>query len=115
MAFTQFERAANHAALKWFLARRRPPEHIHAELDIGYAVVGHTVDIFEIRPQWDDRNATRHSPVARAKFVRTRGLWRLYWRRADLKWHLYEPAPEHDALQDALAIVDADAFACFFG
>jgi hypothetical protein len=59
MAFTEFERAANHAALKWLLARHSPPEHIRDQLDIGYAVVGHTVDILEIRPLWDDKSVTR--------------------------------------------------------
>ena len=48
MAFSEHERAANHAALKWFLARRTPPEHIRAQLDFGYAIVGHTVDLQEI-------------------------------------------------------------------
>lgn len=52
MAFTDIERAQNHQALKWFLERRCPPEHVRPQLDIGYAIVGHVVDIFEIRPDW---------------------------------------------------------------
>ena len=115
MAFTEHERVANLAALKWFMARHTPPEHIREQLDFGYKVVGHTVDIFEIRPDWQDKTETRHTPVARAKYIRTENEWRLYWRRADLKWHLYEPAPVHENLQDALAVVDQDAYACFFG
>jgi len=62
MAFTDFELAANHAALKWFMARRRPPEHIRKELDFGFAITGHDVDLFEIRPQWDDPDVTQHQP-----------------------------------------------------
>jgi hypothetical protein len=30
-------------------------------------------------------------PVARLRFVRTSGLWTLYWMRADLKRHAYGP------------------------
>ena len=65
MPFTDSERAANLAALKWFVHRRRPPEDIRPKLDIGYAVVEQTVDLFEIRPDWQDPSTTRHTPVAR--------------------------------------------------
>jgi hypothetical protein len=115
VAFTDFERAANLAALKWFVQRRRPPEDIRPMLDIGYAVVGQTVDLFEIRPDWRDQSTTRHTPVARVRYIRSKAQWRLYWRRSDLKWHAYEPSLEHESLQDALAVVDEDAHFCFFG
>lgn len=115
MAFTDIERARNHQALRWFLERRRPPEHIRPQLDIGYAIVGHVVDIFEIRPDWQDRTSTRHTPAARVRFVRTANEWRLYWMRRDLKWHLYEPAAHHPSLQSALEVVHADECCCFFG
>jgi hypothetical protein len=115
MAFTDRERAANHAALKWFLAQRQPPAHIRDQLDIGYAIVGQTVDLHEIRPDWREPQITRHRAFARMRYVRTQDVWRLYWMRATLKWHLYEPAAEHAHLQDALAAVHADAYGCFFG
>ncbi len=115
MPFTDSERGTNLAALKWLLQRRRPPEHIRAKLDFGYAVVGQTVDLFEIRPDWRDKSTTRHTPVARIRYVRSRAQWRLYWMRRDLKWHSYEPSPEHASLQEALAVVDEDAHCCFFG
>ena len=115
MHFTDSERAANLAALKGFLNRRRPPEDIRPMLDIGYALVGQTVDLFEIRPDWQDNSATRHTPVARIRYIRSKVPWRLAWLRSDLKWHAYEPSPEHESLQDALAGVDEDAHCCFFG
>jgi hypothetical protein len=115
MAFTDTEREYNLAALKWFVERRRPPEHIRPQLDIGYAVVGQAVDIFEIRPDWQDKDSTRHTPVARVRFVRARQQWHLYWMRRDLKWHSYEPRPTHRSLKSALEVVDADEYCCFFG
>jgi hypothetical protein len=115
MAFTEFERAVNLRALKWFIDKRRPPEHIRQQLDIGYAIVGHTVDLFEIRPDWQDKTTTRHTPIARVKFVRTREEWRLYWMRRDLKWHGYEPDEAYSTLMSALKTVDTDAYCCFFG
>ena len=115
MAFSELERTANHAALKWFLARHEPPAHVRDKLDFGYAIVGHTVDLVEIRPDWQDKTTTRQRPFARIKFVRSHDEWRLYWMRGDLKWYLYEPAPLHENLQDALAVVDKDHHGCFFG
>jgi hypothetical protein len=35
--------------------------------------------------------------------------------RADLKWHVYDPAPEAASIEEFLAVVDKDEYACFFG
>jgi hypothetical protein len=78
-------------------------------------VVGQTVDIFEIRPDWQDKTTIRHSPVARVRYVKTHNEWRLYWMRSDLKWHLYEPDGRFKTLLAALVVVDTDPYGCFFG
>jgi hypothetical protein len=115
MAFNDIERARNLAALKAFLERKRPPPHIRSQLDFGYAVVGQVVDMFEIRPDWQDATITRHRPFARIRFVRSRKQWRLYWMRQDSKWHAYQPSAQHASLQSALDVIAADAHCCFFG
>lgn len=115
MAFSDFERASNLNILRWFLDAKRPPEKVRAQLDIGYAIVGQTVDVFEIRPDWQDRTTTRHTPVARVRFVRTKKQWLLFWMRRDLKWHAYELEPVHRSLRSALETGSADAYCCFFG
>jgi hypothetical protein len=115
MAFTEAERAENLASLKWFVERHRPPEHLRSQVDIGYSIVGHTVEVFEIRPEWRDASSTRHLPFARVRFFRSREEWKLYWRRSDLKWYGYEPSEFHKSLRSALQVVDADAYGCFFG
>ncbi len=55
------------------------------------------------------------SPVAKATFVKARGTWNIFWRRADLKWHRYDPAPHVLSIDDFLALVAEDKHACFFG
>ena len=115
MAFSELERTANLKSLRWFLDVTRPPEEIRPQLDIGYAVVGQTVDVFEIRPDWKDATTTRHTPVARVKYVRTKQHWVLYWMRADLKWHSYQLGDEHRTLMSALKTVKSDPHGCFFG
>jgi hypothetical protein len=47
--------------------------------------------------------------------VRARKIWKIYWKRADLKWHRYDPHPEAANLAEALRIIDEDACCCFFG
>ena len=115
MAFNEFEHALNQKALGWFMEHRRPPEHIRPELDMGSKINGQTVDIFDVRPDWQDKTTIHHSPIARIKFVRTEKRWHLYWMRGNLKWCAYEPDHLHSTLQSALKTVNTDALGCFFG
>jgi hypothetical protein len=70
----------------------------------------------EIRPAWRGPPHQRHeSAVAKATFVRSRNVWRVFWQRRDLKWHGYEPAGEVNSFDDFLSVVAEDRHACFFG
>lgn len=53
--------------------------------------------------------------VAKATYVKSRKLWRVYWQRADLKWHRYDPTPQVARIEQFLALVSEDKYACFFG
>jgi len=33
-------------------------------------------------------------PATKATYVRKTGRWKIYWMRADLKWHAYPTHPE---------------------
>jgi hypothetical protein len=115
MAFSELELKRYERDLERFMERRRPPLHIRPELDLGYRFDGHSVEIFEIRPDWRDRTTKGETPVAKATYVRTRNRWRVFWMRRDLKWHGYEPNPEVRSLEEFLAVVDRDDHCCFFG
>jgi hypothetical protein len=115
MAFHDLDRKRIEKAMAEFLSRRRPPPHIRPELDIGYRLIDQSVELFEIRPQWDDRSIIHEYPFAKATYVRTRNLWKVFWKRADLKWHGYEPASMVKTIDEFLAVVDADPYGCFFG
>jgi hypothetical protein len=43
------------------------------------------------------------------------GRWKVFWKRADLKWHGYEPTAAVPSIEQFLAVVDADPYGCFFG
>ena len=97
------------------LCNARTPEHVREKLSLEYRVNGHDVVLFERRPPWDGRPGFMETPVAKMKFVRSVGEWRLYWMRRDLKWHRYEPLPASPELKDLIGEVDRDPFCCFFG
>lgn len=102
-------------AVSAFIARRRPPAHIRDEVDLAFRFDGRSVEIFEIRPVWNDPSQKIEAPVAKARHLKARGRWLVYWQRADLKWHKYGPMPEVETIEQFLALVAEDAYACFFG
>jgi predicted transcriptional regulator with HTH domain len=53
--------------------------------------------------------------VAKFKYVRKEGVWKLYWMRRDLKWHLYEMPPRAKTLEVLVREVDSDPHGAFFG
>lgn len=115
MAFNDLDRKRIEKAMAAFLAKRRPPPHIRPELDIGYRLIEQSVEIFEIRPQWDNPSIIREHPFAKATYVRTQNLWKVFWKRADLKWHGYESASTVKSIEEFLVAVDTDPYGCFFG
>ncbi len=47
--------------------------------------------------------------------MKRHNVWRIYWQRADLKWHRYDPTPEADSIEEVLAIAERDEYGCFYG
>ena len=86
MPFNDLEKKRIENALDKFLAKRRPPPQLRKELDFGYALTGQSVELLEIRPQWDDPAIIRRRPVAKATYVKVQDCWKIFWMRASLKW-----------------------------
>ena len=53
--------------------------------------------------------------MAKGTLVKATGEWRVYWQRADLKWHRYDPAPSVASLDEFVKLVGEDENACFWG
>ena len=115
MAISEFEIKKIEKEVGAFVEKRRPPPHIRDELDLGYRVKGQSVEIYEIRPRWRQPGEKIEEPVAKATYVKSQRVWKVYWQRADLKWHRYDPNPVVESLQEFLSLVDHDEYACFFG
>jgi hypothetical protein len=98
-----------------FVERRRPPAHLRDEIDLAFRFDGRAVELLEIRPRWDRPAEQIENGVAKARYVKSRDVWLVYWQRADLEWHRYEPRPDVATIDSFLSLVDADAYACVFG
>jgi hypothetical protein len=115
MAFSEFERRRYDKAVAKFIEARRPPPHLRRQLDLSYRIDRQSVEIFEVRPAYRDPTEIVETSVAKATYVKGASEWRIYWQRADLRWHRYEPFPTASSIEDFLAVVDEDAYCCFFG
>ena len=115
MAFSESELAQCEQAMAAFMKRRRPPEHIRNQVDLGYRIQDQSVEIFEIRPDWKNPDEIMEIPIAKSTYVRARDVWKIYWWRSDMKWHPYDPDAELDSIEAFLAVVDRDEYGCFFG
>jgi Protein of unknown function (DUF3024) len=115
MALSEFETKRLQKALDAFIEKLRLPAHVRPQLDFGYRISGQSVELFEIRPVWNNPKEKRERPFAKATYVKTTETWRIFWQRADLKWHSYDPAPHVGSVEKFLEIVAEDKHACFFG
>lgn len=115
MAVSEFERKRIVKVMDAYLEKTRPPVPIRNELDIAYRIENQSVELFEIRPAFQKPDQKIEHAIAKATYVKRTKEWRLYWMRADLKWHRYEPVPEVDSLDEFLKVIEEDAFGCFYG
>lgn len=98
-----------------YLDKIRPPEEIRPKLDLGYKIDGQSIELFEIRPVWNDPSRIQHLSYARTTFIKSKNKWKMFWMRADLKWHGYTPNLYVKELKKVLEIIDADEQGCFKG
>lgn len=115
MAISEFEIKRCEKEIEKFLDIRRPPPHIRDQVDLGYRIENQSVELFEIRPRWDDPDTIIEIPFAKATYVKKEKLWKVYWQRQDLKWHSYIPVPTVQYFEEFLSVVNEDANGCFFG
>lgn len=93
----------------------RPEPEIRDKLDIDYEILNQSIVLNEVRPMWNNPKEIIKMPYAKATFVHSKNVWKVYWMRGNLKWYPYDPRPTVKRLQDFLKLVDKDEFACFKG
>jgi hypothetical protein len=115
MTLSEFEIKRCEKLVAEFILKRRPPPHIRAKLDLAFRISGQSIEIFEVRPDWRDKAKTIEQSVAKATYNRSRLHWKVFWQRADMKWHSYQPNPAVGSVEEFLNIVQNDEYGCFFG
>lgn len=114
MAFTEAELEKIRKEMDSFIEKRRPPEHLRSKVDLAYKIDKLSIVIYEMRPRFMGEGMAE-IPVVKAVYVMKDDKWKIYWQRADLKWHLYEPKKEVNKLTAFIKTVDEDKHCCFWG
>ena len=116
MAFTENETAEILKQLEdEFWVHHRPPLHLRDKVREGQRIDDQSIELFLNRPAFSRPGEWIEEAIAKIRYFRSRDSWSIYWQRADLKWHRYEPFPEAKSLSVALAKIHEDEHACFFG
>ncbi len=111
MSLNEFEQKLIKEEMAKFLLKRRPPVHVRKKVDLQYRLKDQSVIIFELRPKWNTPEIVE-SPVAKATYVRSQNVWKIYHMPSDLQWHIFD---EVDSFYDFIKAVDEDQDACFWG
>jgi hypothetical protein len=96
------------SAIGSFIEKRRPKPAIRHKLDLKAEITGQDVIVIEVRPSFNN-------PVAKAKWIGTQNRWKLYWMKADQKWHIYKPGIDLADIHSIMDEVDSDPHCCFWG
>lgn len=115
MGFNEIQLKRIELLMNDFIERKRPPANIRKDLDISYRIENQSIYIYEIRPQWDNRSIIQNYDIAKTTYVATNKNWKILWMRKDLKWHMYEPDPIVDRIEEFIDIVEKDEYCCFWG
>lgn len=98
-----------------FVESIRPPQEIRKQLNIGFKYNNYTLEIYEIRPRWDNEKEVVHTPVAKTRYIKKQEVWKIYWMRANGNWEGYPPQKEVKTIDDFFKILEEDKHACFWG
>lgn len=115
MQFTPLQQQQIDDATTLFLAARRPPEEIRNQLDIKVCIEKQSIIIYEVRPYYLDQTKIIDIEIAKATYVASRNIWKIFWKRSDLKWHSYKPEPAVKDFDMFFTLVNEDRYGCFFG
>lgn len=100
---------------KEFWSKRRMPAHVRDQLREDQRIEGQSVELFYVRPIFGFPGKFIEEPVAKITYVASQDVWKIFWPRASGKWQGYPECPSTRTLEEALKVIDEDAYGCFFG
>jgi hypothetical protein len=115
MALSELEIRRCEKSVAEFMKKRRPPPHLREKVDLAFRINGQSIEIFEVRAHWRATGKKIEHAIAKATYNKRRRSWKIFWQRADMKWHGYQPHLEAASIEEFLNVVDRDEHCCFFG
>jgi len=90
MEFSDVE-IAQYAGLieKLIWTKRRPPLHLREKVREGQRIEGYEIELFLVRPLFFDPTKKIENSIAKTRYIKSRGVWKVFCKRADMKWHLH--------------------------
>jgi gamma-glutamylcysteine synthetase len=96
-----------------YISSVRPEPEIRNKLDLNYEITDQSVILTEIRPVWNNPHKLITISYAKATFVKSKNVWKIFWKRADNKWHSYKPKSTVKELKDIIIEVEKNKYGCF--
>ncbi len=115
MAISEFEIKRIEKLVDQYIESKRPPAHIRDQVDLSFRIINQGFEIFEVRPNWRDPSSKTERFIAKAKYVKKRKEWNIYYMKSDMKWHSYEPFPTTNSLEEVIKVIEHDSSGCFWG
>jgi len=115
MAISEFEIKRCEKLVGQYIEKNRPPVHLRNQLALGFRIKDQSIEIYEIRPLWNNPDKKIEEMQAKTTYIKKSKTWNVFWQRADLKWHRYDPVPEVNTLEEFLTLVEKDEYYCFKG
>ena len=91
------------------------PEDLWDERKGEADVADRHVDIVGVRPPWDGVGEPTRFPIARLRYTKTTGLWAIYWRDRNLKFHEYTRKRPSKNVQTLLDWIEDSGDPIFWG
>ena len=96
-------------------ASERVPEHLWEDLKVEADVADRYVDVVEVRPPWDGVGEHTRFPIARLRYTKATGLWAIYWRGGNLRFHQYRRKRPSARVQTLLDHIENSGDPIFWG
>jgi hypothetical protein len=115
MSLSEFEVKRYEMAKKKFLIKRRPHPSVRDKCDLDCRLDNHSVEIFELRSQWNAPEIINEYPFAKATYTASQKEWNIYWMGSNRKWRSYQPDATAKTIEDVFSVIDCDENGLFFG
>jgi hypothetical protein len=95
----------------------RVPAHARDQVRVECDIGPRHLTIVESRAPWREGTGAEWTlfPIARLRYTKATGMWTLYWRDRNLRFHRYDQLPPSPRIDDLLHEIERDPTAIFWG